>query len=74
MSCMYFPGYNTGKSEWRGTYVVNRGITPLFQVVALKSLRTMENFKPSSLKLKVVAIAYERWLFTGGSNYKALTG
>ena len=53
---------------------MNTEITPLFQVVALKSLRTMENFKPSSLKLKVVAIAYERWLFTGGSNYKALTG
>ena len=42
------------------------------QVVAYGRLKTKENCKLSSLK--VVAVAYERWSLTRGSNYSDLTG
>ena len=41
------------------------------QEVAYKRLKTMGNNKTVS---PVVLVAYERWLFTRGSNYRALTG
>ena len=41
------------------------------QLVAYGSLKTKENFK--LLAIKVVAVAYERWLLTRGSKYGDLT-
>ena len=41
-------------------------------MVAYGRLKTKENYKPSSLK--VVAVAYERWSLTRGSNYSDLAG
>ena len=35
-------------------------------------LKTEENFKP--LALKVIVVAYEKWLLTRGSKYSDLTG
>ena len=39
------------------------------QKVAYKRLKTMGNYKAVS---PVVVVAYERWLLTRGSNYRAL--
>ena len=39
------------------------------QEVAYKRLKTMGNYKAVS---PVIVVAYERWLFTRGSNYRAL--
>ena len=44
----------------------------MHQVVAYKSLKTMELINHQAQK--VVAVAYRRWSFTRGSNCKALTG
>ena len=41
------------------------------QEVAYKRLKTMGNYKTVS---PVVVVAYESWLFTRGSNYRALAG
>ena len=42
------------------------------EVVAYKRLKTTKIINRQAQKL--VAVAYRRWLFTRGSNYKALTG
>ena len=42
------------------------------QVVAYKRLKTIKVINLQAQK--VVAVAYRRWSFTRGSNYKALTG
>ena len=44
----------------------------MHQVVAYKSLKTMELINHQAQK--VVAVAYRRWSFTRGYNCKALTG
>ena len=41
------------------------------QVVSYRRLKTKENFKV--LGLKVLAVAYERWLLTRGSKHSDLT-
>ena len=41
------------------------------QLVAYKGLKTMENINHQAQKM--VLVAYGRWLFTRGSNCKALT-
>ena len=41
------------------------------EVVAYKRLKTMKNYNASPQK--VVAVAYERWSFTRGSNLRDLT-
>ena len=53
-------------------HTANREIRESRQVVAYKSLKTMENhyFKAQ----KDVAVAYRRWSFTKGSNCHASTG
>ena len=42
------------------------------EVLAWKRLKTMEN--TNNQTQKVVMVAYRRWSFTKGSNWKALTG
>ena len=49
------------------TYTMRKEVA----IVAYKRLKTMGNYKTVS---PVVVVAYERWLFTRGSNYRALTG
>ena len=44
----------------------------MHQVVAYKSLKTIELINHQAQK--VVAVAYRRWSFTRGSHCKALTG
>ena len=44
------------------------------QVVPLKRLKTKENYFNNHHPRKVVAVAYQRWLFKTGSNSEALTG
>ena len=73
MSCMHFPGYNTGKSGQRSTYVVNTEITPLYQVVALKRLRIMENSKTVIFKTKSGRHRLREVVVYRRSNYKTLT-
>jgi len=45
----------------------------MYQVVAHKRLKTLYKMLNRQAQ-KVVAVAYRRWLFTTGSNCKALTG
>ena len=43
------------------------------QVVACKRLKTLENYKVVSFK-SAGCVAYKRWSFMRGCNYRALTG
>ena len=45
----------------------------MLEVVSYKMLKTMEN-SDKAVILKMVAVAYKRWTFTRGSNFKALSG
>lgn len=58
-------------SEWCSTYSGQRNLSLSFRLQEVKSvpLKTVK-----LLGKKVVAVGHERWLFTRGSKYRALTG